>query len=157
MPRVITAPLDARDLDLALVAARFNEFVTERLVAGAVDAFVRHGGDEARVTVVWAPGSFELPLVARKLAESKAYHAVVCVGCVVRGQTPHFDYVAGEAARGIAQAAQQTGVPVAFGLITADTMEQAIDRAGGKAGNKGADAVLAAIEMANLLPRLAHG
>ncbi len=157
MPRVITAPLDARDLDLAIAAARFNEFVTERLVAGALDAFVRHGGDEARATLVWAPGSFELPLVARKLAESKAYHAVVCVGCVVRGQTPHFDYVAGEVARGIAQAAQQTGVPVAFGVITADTMEQAIDRAGGKAGNKGADAALAAIEMANLLRRLAHG
>lgn len=157
MPRVISACLDARELDLAIVAARFNEFITERLVAGAIDAIVRHGGDDARVTQVWTPGSFELPLAARKLAESKKHHAVICVGCVVRGQTPHFDYVAGEAAKGIAQVALQTGVPVSFGVITADTLEQAIDRAGGKSGNKGADAALAAIEMANLLRRLAQG
>lgn len=154
MPRTIAADLDARSLRIALAVARFNEFVTERLVAGAVDALLRHGAAPDNVTQVWAPGSFEIPLLARKLAESGRFDAVVCLGCVIRGQTPHFDFVAGQAARGVAQVALDTGVPVTFGIVTADTLEQAVDRAGGKAGNRGAEAALAAVEMANLIRAL---
>ena len=157
MPHVISAKLDAAGRRFALVAARFNEFITTRLIDGALDALARHGADPARITQVWVPGSFEIPLAAQKLAQSGRYEAVICLGCVIRGQTPHFDYVAGEAAKGIAQVALATGVPVIFGVVTADTLEQAIDRAGAKHGNKGADAALAAIEMVNLLPQLARG
>lgn len=158
MPELISARLDAGTHRFAIVAARFNEFITARLIEAAIDAFVRHGGDAERVTQVWVPGAFELPLAAQKLAQSGRFAALVCLGCVIRGQTPHFDYVAGEAAKGIAAVALQTGVPCAFGVVTADTLEQAIDRAGGKHGNKGADAALAAVEMANLLAQIArHG
>lgn len=138
----------------AVVVSRFNEFITSRLLSGAVDALIRHGCHDENITCVHVPGAFELPLVARRLAESGAFDAVVCVGCVIRGQTPHFEYVAGEAARGIARVGMDTGVPCTFGVITADTLEQAVERAGAKAGNKGADAALSAIELTSLLKQL---
>lgn len=151
MPKVISAKLDAGAHRFALAAARFNEFITSKLVDGAVDALVRHGADREKMTLVWTPGSFELPLVAQKLARSGDYDAVICLGCLIRGQTPHFEFIAAECAKGIAQVSMETGVPATFGVITADSLEQAVDRAGTKAGNKGADAALAAIEMVNLL------
>jgi len=138
----------------ALVVSRFNGFVTEQLVAGAKDMFLRLGGKDDQMTITYVPGSMELPLVAKTLAESGTYSAVVCLGVIIRGQTPHFEYVASESAKGIAQTSLQTGVPVVYGVVTADTLEQAIDRAGVKAGNKGADAVMTAVEMANLIPLL---
>ncbi|MCG3125430.1 MAG: 6,7-dimethyl-8-ribityllumazine synthase [Phycisphaerae bacterium] len=150
----IAANLDARHQRLALVAARFNEFISERLVQGAFDALQRLGADVGRLTLVSVPGAFELPLVAQKLALSGKFDAIICLGCVVRGQTPHFEYVAGEAAKGIAQIGLTSGLPVVFGVITVDTLEQAIERAGGKAGNKGADAAATAVEMVNLIKRL---
>lgn len=145
------APPEGR---IALVAARFNHFVVEHLVSGALDALKRHGVAEDAVDVAWAPGSFEIPLVAQRLAQSGRYAAVVCLGCVIRGDTDHYDHVAGEAARGVGQAALKTGVPVIFGVLTCDTLEQAINRAGAKAGNKGFEAALTAIEMVNLLRQL---
>src|SRR5271170_4626428 len=138
----------------AIVAARFNALVTESLLAGCKDAFVRHGVPADLLDVVWVPGSFEIPVVARKLAASGRYAAVVCLGCVIRGETAHFDHVAGQAAAGVMQASLATGIPVIFGILTTDTIEQALDRAGLKGGNKGADAALAAIEMVNLLSRI---
>lgn len=156
MPRVISAKLDASSDRFAIVASRFNEFITAKLIDGATDTLIRHGAKESAITCVWVPGSWEIPLAASKLAASGQFAAVICVGCVIRGQTPHFEYVAGEAAKGIAQASLSAGVPISFGVITAESLEQAIDRAGGKAGNKGADAALAAIEMANLLPLLSR-
>ncbi len=138
----------------ALVAARFNQFVVERLVEGARDALKRHGVAEDAIDLAWVPGSFEIPLVARRLAGSGRYAAVVCLGAVIRGDTDHYDHVAGGAVSGIAQAALATGVPVLFGILTCDTLEQAINRAGAKAGNKGFEAALAAIEMVNLLQQL---
>jgi 6,7-dimethyl-8-ribityllumazine synthase len=153
-PKVIEGELLARDLRFAFVAARFNDFVVEPLIRGALDALKRHGATEKQIEIVRVPGAFDIPIVARKLALSRRYDALIALGAVVRGQTPHFDYVAGECASGLARIALETGVPVAFGVLTTDTMEQAVDRAGGKAGNKGADAALAAIEMANLLRRL---
>jgi 6,7-dimethyl-8-ribityllumazine synthase len=146
----------ARDLRFVLVAARFNEFVVEPLVRGALDALKRHGVQEKQIEIVRIPGAFEMPLVVRKLALSQRYDAIITLGAVIRGQTPHFDYVAGECAGGIARIMLETGVPVAFGVLTTDTVEQAVDRAGGKAGNKGADCALVAIEMANLLRRLGN-
>jgi 6,7-dimethyl-8-ribityllumazine synthase len=151
MPTTISAKLDATPHSFALVVSRWNEFITTKLVEGAIDAIVRHGGDPERVLQVLVPGSFEIPLAALKLAQTGKYAAIICLGCVIRGQTPHFDYIAAEVAKGIAQTALQTGVPVTFGVITADSLEQAIDRAGSKHGNKGADAALAAIEMSNVL------
>jgi 6,7-dimethyl-8-ribityllumazine synthase len=141
-------------LRFGVVVARFNDFITGKLYEGARAGLLRHGVDEAAVDVAWVPGSFEIPLVAKKLAESGRYDAVICLGAVIRGATPHFDYVAGEAAKGIATAALQTGVPVVFGVLTTDTIEQAIERAGTKAGNKGYDAAVTAIEMASLLHTL---
>ena len=138
----------------ALVAARFNHFIVEHLVGGATDALKRHGVAEDAVDLVWVPGSFEIPLVAQRLAQSARYVAVICLGCVIRGDTDHYDHVAGEAARGIGQVALKTGVPVIFGVLTCDTLEQAINRAGAKAGNKGFDAAVTAIEMVNLLRQL---
>jgi 6,7-dimethyl-8-ribityllumazine synthase len=138
----------------AIVASRFNALVTEALWAGCRDTLVRHGVPEDRLDVVWVPGSFEIPLVARKLAESGRYAAVICLGCVIRGETGHYDHVAGQAASGVMQAGLTTGVPVIFGVLTTETVEQALNRAGLKSGNKGADAALAAIEMVNLLNRL---
>ena len=153
-PKIIEGELLARDLRFAFVAARFNDFVVEPLIRGALDALKRHGSSDRQVDIVRVPGAFDIPLVARKLALSHRYDALVALGAVVRGQTPHFDYVAGECASGLARIALETGVPIAFGVLTTDTMEQAVDRAGGTAGNKGADAALAAVEMANLLRRL---
>lgn len=137
-----------------LVAARFNHFVVEQLVNGACDAFKRHGVSDDAVDIVWVPGSFEIPLVAQRLAGSRKYAAVVCLGAIIRGDTDHYDYVAGGAANGIAQAALSTGIPVIFGVLTCDTVEQAINRAGLKSGNKGFDAASSAIEMVNLMGQL---
>ena len=134
--------------------SRFNDFISKKLLEGAVDTLTRHGVAEADVEVFWVPGSFEIPLVARRVAESGRFQAVVCLGAVIRGATPHFEYVASEAAKGVALASMQTGVPVLFGVITADTLEQAIERAGTKAGNKGAAAAESAVEMANLFAGL---
>jgi 6,7-dimethyl-8-ribityllumazine synthase len=138
----------------AVVAARFNSLVTEALWAGCRDTFVRHGVPEDRLDLVWVPGSFEIPLAARRLAETGRYAAVICLGCVIRGETGHYDHVAGQAAAGVMQAGLATGVPVIFGVLTTESVEQALNRAGLKSGNKGADAALAAIEMVNLLNRL---
>ncbi len=154
MPEVLQGSLVARGLKFAIVASRFNETVTARLIEGALDALARHGVEEKAIRVVRVPGSFEIPLAARKLALSKKYSAVICLGALVRGETPHFEYLAAEVAKGAAQVGMETGIPVIFGVLTADTMDQAVDRAGGKAGNKGWDAALAGIEMANLLDRL---
>jgi 6,7-dimethyl-8-ribityllumazine synthase len=138
----------------AIVAARFNQTVTESLLAGCRDALSRHSVPDDRVDVAWVPGSFEIPVVAKKLAASGRYAAVICLGCVIRGETAHFDHVAGQAAAGVLQAAVATGVPVIFGILTTDSVEQALNRAGLKGGNKGADAAMAAIEMVNLFSRL---
>lgn len=154
MGAVISADLIARDHRFALVASRFNDFITNKLLEGAIDAIVRHGGNADDLITVHVPGSFEIPLAAQKLAASGKYAAVICLGCVIRGQTPHFDYVAGEVTKGIAQVSLATGVPVSFGVVTADNLEQAVDRAGTKHGNKGAEAALAAIEMVNVLAAL---
>ena len=152
--RRLEGDLAARDARIAIVAARFNDFVVERLVQGALDALLRHGAAEKNLELVRVPGCFDMPLVVRRLAQSRRYDAIVALGAVVKGETAHFDYVAGECAAGLSRAAADTGVPVGFGVLTCATMEQAIDRAGGKAGNKGADAALAALEMSNLLKRL---
>jgi 6,7-dimethyl-8-ribityllumazine synthase len=152
--KVTEGDLIVRDLRFALVVSRFNDFVVDPLVRGAVDALKRHGATEKQIEIVRVPGAFDIPVVARKLAQSRRYEALVALGAVIRGQTPHFDYVAGECASGLARVALESGVPIGFGVLTTDTVEQAVDRAGGKAGNKGADAALAALEMANLLRRL---
>lgn len=154
MPRVFSANLVAEGKSFAIVVGRFNEFITRKLLEGAIDCLVRHGVSDDSIEVYWVPGSFEIPLVARKVAEKPGIDAVICLGAVIRGATPHFEYVAAEAAKGVAQAAFETGKPVLFGVITADTIEQAIERAGSKAGNKGAAAALAAIEMANLISEM---
>ena len=154
MAKVVQGNLIATGRKFAIVASRFNEFITKKLVEGAEDNLTRHGADANDITLVWVPGAFELPVVAQKLAESKLYDAVLCLGAVLRGQTPHFDYVAGEAAKGIAQVGLKTGVPTIFGVVTADTLEQAIDRAGTKAGNRGADAAATAIELVSLFGQL---
>ncbi|HUY84739.1 MAG TPA: 6,7-dimethyl-8-ribityllumazine synthase [Steroidobacteraceae bacterium] len=146
--------LSAGELRIACVAARFNDFVVQPLLRGALDALERHGIAESRVDVIRVPGAFEIPVVVRKLATSARYDALIALGAVIRGDTPHFDYVAGECAAGLARVALETGVPIAFGVLTTDTVDQALDRAGGKEGNKGADAALSAIEMATLLRKL---
>jgi 6,7-dimethyl-8-ribityllumazine synthase len=151
--RTIEGDLSARDLRIAIVAARFNEFIVDSLVRGAVDALLRHGASEKDITLVRVPGAWEMPLAVKRLAASRRYDAVIALAAVIRGATPHFDYVAGECTRGIAQAGLAADVPVAFGVLTTDTIEQALERAGTKAGNKGADAARSAIEMARLLPR----
>lgn len=139
---------------IGIVAARFNELITSKLVGGARDAFLRHGGDEGKLDLAWVPGAFEIPLVAKKMVESGKYDAVVCLGAVIRGATPHFDMVANEATKGVAQVGLQTGTPVVFGILTTDSIEQAVERAGTKAGNKGFDAMTTAIEMVDLLKRI---
>lgn len=139
---------------IGIVAARFNEFITSKLIGGALDAFKRHGGNEADVDLAWVPGAFEIPLVAKRMASTGKYDAVVCLGAVIRGATPHFDMVANEATKGIANVGLQTGVPVIFGVLTTDSIEQAVERAGTKAGNKGYDAMTTAIEMVNLLKQI---
>lgn len=138
----------------AIVVSRYNEFITSRLVGGAVDVLKRHGCPEDQITVVHVPGSFEIPPVAARLARSSKFDAVICLGCIIRGQTPHFEYIAAEAAKGIAEVAMSSGIPTTFGVITAESLEQAVERAGSKAGNKGADAALSAIELTTLLRQL---
>lgn len=154
MGKTYEGKLLAEGLKFAVVAARFNEFITNKLVGGAMDALTRHGATEENVEVAWVPGAFEIPLVAKKLAESKRYDAVICLGTVIRGSTPHFDYVCAEVSKGVAHVNLATGVPTIFGVLTTETIEQAVERAGTKAGNKGFDAGMAAIEMANLVRSL---
>jgi len=154
MANVYQGRLVAGKHRFGVVVSRFNEFISSRLLAGCLDALERHGVDTDAVDVAWTPGSFEIPVVAKGMAESGRYAAVICLGAVVRGSTPHFDYIAAEVAKGVAQVGMATGVPTIFGVITSDTLEQAIERAGTKAGNKGADAAASAIEMANLLDQL---
>jgi 6,7-dimethyl-8-ribityllumazine synthase len=154
MPKQIVGELVAKGMRFALVASRFNEFITNKLVSGAVDTIVRHGGEADDIAEVWVPGSFEIPLTAKTLASSGKYDSVICLGCVIRGQTPHFEYIAAEVSKGVAQVGLDTGVPVIFGVLTTDTIEQAVERAGTKAGNKGSDAASAAIEMVNLLANI---
>ena len=155
MPNTIQGELKADpEAKWAIVVSRFNEFITSKLVSGAVDALVRHGAADANIDIVWVPGSFETPATARALAHSGRYAAVVCLGAVIRGGTPHFEYIAAEVSKGVAQVAFTAPVPVIFGVLTTDTIEQAVERAGTKAGNKGADAAVAAIEMADLASRL---
>lgn len=151
MPTIIEGKLTSDGLRFALVASRFNSFIVDRLVEGAVDAIVRTGGDGDAIRIYKVPGAFEIPLVAKQLAASGAFDAVVCLGAVIRGSTPHFDYVAAEVSKGVAQVSLETGVPVGFGVLTTDTLEQAVERAGSKAGNKGSEAALAAVETVNLL------
>jgi 6,7-dimethyl-8-ribityllumazine synthase len=152
--KIIEGDLSAKGLRFAIIAGRFNSFITDRLLAGALDALKRSGCAEEHIEIVRVPGSWEMPVVARELARGKKYDAIIALGAVIRGETPHFDYVAGEAARGLAQAAADTGVPIGFGVLTTNTVEQAVDRAGVKGGNKGFDAAMTAIEMANLMRRL---
>jgi len=154
MSRVFEGQLSAAGLRFAIVVSRFNSFITERLLNGANDALTRTGGDPDLVDIIRVPGSWEVPMMAAELARQHRYDAVICLSAVIRGETPHFDYVAAEAAKGVAHAAFETGVPVAFGVLTTNTLEQAIDRAGVKGGNKGFDAAMTAIEMANLLRAL---
>ncbi len=154
MYKTIEGKLSAKDRKFAIVVSRFNEFISQKLLEGALDCLSRHHCNEQDVTVAWVPGSFEIPPVAKKMAKSGNYDAVICLGAVIRGATPHFDYVAAEVSKGIAQSAMETEVPIIFGVITSDTIEQAIERAGTKAGNKGWDAALAAIEMADLFTKL---
>jgi 6,7-dimethyl-8-ribityllumazine synthase len=142
--------LIAKDLSFGIVVSRFNDFFSKKLLEGALDALKRHGADEAKITVAWVPGSFELPLVARKLAKTKKFNAVIALGVLIQGSTPHFDYIASETAKGIAMASFETDCPIAFGVVTADSIEQAVERSGSKSGNKGFNAALTAIEMANL-------
>lgn len=149
--RKLEGNLIAEGLKFGIVAGRFNEFISSKLLSGAIDGLVRHGADEESIDVAWVPGAFELPLVAQKMAASKKYDAVICLGAVIRGSTSHYDLVCAETTKGIASASMQTGVPVLFGVVTTDSIEQAIERAGTKSGNKGYDSAVSAIEMANLL------
>ncbi len=154
MPVTLEGQLDAEGLRFAIVVSRFNNFITTRLLDGALDALRRHGAAEEDIVIAWTPGSFELPLIAKKMAEAGKYDAVIALGAVIRGATEHCRYVASEAAKGIAQTALQTGVPVIFGVITPDTLEQAIERAGARLANRGFEAAMSAIEMANLIKRI---
>jgi len=154
MAKIIEGKLDATGLRFGIIVSRFNEFITGKLLEGALDCLRRHNAADDYIEVAWVPGSFEVPLAAKKMAECGRYDAVICIGAVIRGSTTHFDFVAGEAAKGIALAGMQTGVPVIFGVITTDNLEQAIERAGTRMGNKGAEAAFAGIEVANLLARI---
>jgi 6,7-dimethyl-8-ribityllumazine synthase len=151
MSKTYEGQISATGKKFCLVVSRFNDFISDRLAGGAIDALIRSGGKEQDVDIVKVPGALELPLIAKKMAEKGSYDAIICLGAVIRGATPHFEYVSAEAAKGIAQASLETGVPITFGVITSDTLEQAIERAGSKAGNKGWSAAVAAIEMANLV------
>ena len=152
--KIIQGELQAKGLKFAIVVSRFNDFITGKLLDGAVDALVRHGAKDEDIDVVKVPGAFEIPLAAKKVAEKGSYHAVICLGTVIRGATPHFDYVAAEVSKGVASASLDTGVPIAFGVLTTDTIEQAVERAGTKSGNKGFDAAVTAIEMAQVFKKL---
>lgn len=148
---VIEGKLNAKGFKFGIVVGRFNEFIGSKLLGGAMDALKRHGADEKAIDVAWSPGSFEIPLIAKKMAKSGKYNAIICLGAVIRGATPHFDYVAAEVSKGIANVMLESEVPIAFGVLTTDSIEQAIERAGTKSGNKGFDAAMSAIEMANLV------
>ncbi len=155
MPKMYEGQLVATGYRFAIVVSRFNEFITSKLLGGALDVLARHGVDiERDVEIAWVPGSWEIPLVAARFARTKRYDAVICLGCVIRGDTPHFEYIAAEAAKGIAQSMLESGVPITFGVLTTDNIEQAIERAGTKAGNKGGDAAISAIEMVSLMRQL---
>jgi 6,7-dimethyl-8-ribityllumazine synthase len=154
MVKVIEGKLLAKGMSFGLVASRFNDFMTKELVSGCIDTLVRHGADDKDITLVWVPGAFEIPLVAQKMAKAKSFDALICLGTIIRGATPHFDYIAAEVTKGVAKAALDSGLPVIFGVITADSIEQAVERAGSKDGNKGKDAALSAIEMVNLTGQL---
>lgn len=154
MTMTVEGGLSAAGLRIGIVVSRFNQFITQQLLGGALEGLRRHGADEQDVSVVWVPGSFEIPVAAKRMAESGRYDAIVCLGAVIKGATDHYDYVCSETAKGIAHVSLATGVPTLFGILTTDTIEQAIERAGTKAGNKGWDAAVAAIEMANLLKQL---
>jgi 6,7-dimethyl-8-ribityllumazine synthase len=152
--RTIEGKLDGKGLKFGIVIARFNEFISGKLLSGCLDGLKRHNVDEKGIDVIWSPGAFEIPVLAKKMAEGKKYDAVICLGAVIRGATPHFDYVASEVSKGVAHVSLETGLPVIFGVLTTDNLEQAIERAGTKGGNKGFDAALAAIEMANLMKEI---
>lgn len=154
MATIIEGELSARNKRYALIVSRFNELIGRKLLDGALDCLKRHDADDKGLDIIWVPGAFEIPLVAKKAAQSGKYDAVICLGAVIRGQTPHFDFIASEAAKGIAHASMETGVPIIFGVITTDTVEQAIQRAGTTSGNRGFDAALAAIEMSNLIAKV---
>jgi 6,7-dimethyl-8-ribityllumazine synthase len=152
--KTIEGELQAKGFKFGIIVSRFNDFITSHLLEGATDALLRHGADENDIEVVKVPGAFEIPLIAKKLAIKGNYEAIICLGTVIRGATPHFDYVAAEVSKGIASASLETGIPMAFGIITADTIEQAVERAGTKAGNKGWDAAVTAIEMAQVIKKI---
>jgi 6,7-dimethyl-8-ribityllumazine synthase len=152
--KVIQGELQAKGLKFAIIVSRFNDFITGKLLDGAVDALLRHGAKDEEIDIVKVPGAFEIPLAAKKVAEKGSYHAVICLGTVIRGATPHFDYVASEVSKGVASVSLDTGVPIAFGVLTTDTIEQAVERAGTKSGNKGFDAAVTAIEMAQVFKKL---
>lgn len=154
MVKVFEGQLVAEGLKFGIVVARFNEFITNKLLGGAIDALKRHGVNEDDIEIAWVPGAFEIPLVAQKMVTSKKYQAVICLGTVIRGSTPHFDYVCAEVTKGVAQVGMASGIPTIFGVLTTETIEQAIERSGTKAGNKGFDAAVSAIEMANLLNQM---
>ncbi len=151
MPKIIEANLAAEGKKFGIIVSRFNDFITDRLVGGAIDALTRSGATDKDIEIVKVPGAFEIPLVAKKMAQGKRYHAVICLGAVIRGATTHYDYVCAEVSKGIAVVSMDTGIPVIFGIVTTDTIEQAIERAGTKSGNKGWDAAISAVEMANLM------
>ena len=152
--KTLEGKLTAKNMKIAIVVARFNEFITSKLLSGCIDCQIRHEAADEDLTVAWVPGAFEIPMAAKKLAESGKYDAVICLGAVIRGATPHFDYVCAEASKGIAQVSMQTGVPVAFGVLTTENIQQAVERAGTKAGNKGVDCAMTAMEMVNLFKEM---
>ncbi|MBF0451933.1 MAG: 6,7-dimethyl-8-ribityllumazine synthase [Candidatus Magnetomorum sp.] len=151
MPKIIEGQLTAKGKSFGLIVSRFNDFITERLLGGALDALIRNGADESNITIVKVPGAFEIPLVAQKMASNKKFDAIICIGAVIRGATSHYDYVCAEVSKGIASVSLASGIPVLFGVLTTDTIEQSIERAGSKAGNKGFEAAMAAIEMVNIM------
>ena len=152
--KTLEGKLTAKNMKIAIVVARFNEFITSTLLSGCIGCLIRHEAADEDLTVAWVPGAFEIPMAAKKLAESGKYDAVICLGAVIRGATPHFDYVCAEASKGIAQVSMQTGVPVAFGVLTTENIQQAVERAGTKAGNKGVDCAMTAMEMVNLFKEM---
>ena len=152
--KTLEGKLTAKNMKIAIVVARFNEFITSKLLSGCIDCLIRHEAADEDLTVAWVPGAFEIPMAAKKLAESGKYDAVICLGAVIRGATPHFDYVCADASKGIAQVSMQTGVPVAFGVLTTENIQQAVERAGTKAGNKGVDCAMTAMEMVNLFKEM---
>lgn len=153
-PKVIEGDMVCRNSKFGIVISRFNNFINESLLSGAVDALKRHGADDSDIEIMWVPGAYELPLAAQKAANTNKYDAIIAIGSVIRGGTPHFEYVAGECVKGLTQVMMQSGIPVAFGVLTVDTIEQAIERAGTKAGNKGVEAAMSAVEMVNLLKNM---